>query len=123
MSCIVRPENADFGTITYAKGGSVVRMMQHMLTEDAYFYGLKLYMNDRAQDSAVPANMLSAMTSAAHVYGTISGLINTETLMKNWLEKKNYPLLTVTRDDTFGTVDLSQSRFTYTAGNHFLTFS
>ena len=115
IQTVDRPEDADFGTITYSKGGSIVRMMQHMLTEDGFFYGMYLWMRDREQSTSTPENMLSAMTSAAHIYGSLRPDQTMQTIMQAWLEKKNYPMVFVQRNDFIGTVTLTQSRFTYSA--------
>lgn len=39
--------SARFGTVTYDKGGSVLRMLQHIIGTDAWKTGLNSYLNER----------------------------------------------------------------------------
>lgn len=36
-----------FGTITYQKAGSVIRMMHHLIEDDAFKYGLNFYLTNK----------------------------------------------------------------------------
>lgn len=36
-----------FGTITYQKAGSVIRMMHHLIGDEAFKYGLNAYLTEK----------------------------------------------------------------------------
>lgn len=39
--------SAHFSTITYARGAAVIRMTEHLLGEDTYRNGLRIYLRER----------------------------------------------------------------------------
>lgn len=111
MQNVTSPAQTDFGPITYSKGSSINRMMEHMLTKDVYLAGLIAYLNTFTFSNTVPDNLFDILTFAGHSNGTLPAQYDMQTLMNPWIYQKNYPLLTVTRDYALGTVTLSQSRF------------
>lgn len=102
---------ADFGTITYDKGGSMNLMMHHMLTFDTFIKGLQYYLTDKAFQPVVTEDLMRHLTSAGHEDGTLPNQYNMSMLMDGWLTQKNYPLLTVTRNYDLGLATLTQDRF------------
>ena len=111
MQEVVSPAQSDFGTITYSKGSTVNRMMEHMITLPAFVDGLKTYLKDLEYSNAVNEDLFSHLDDALETYGTIPSKYNISTLMNPWLNQKNYPLLTVRVDTILGQASLSQERF------------
>ncbi|KAF4524600.1 hypothetical protein B566_EDAN008555, partial [Ephemera danica] len=81
--------NANFDTIAYSKGASVIRMMQHFLGEDVFQTGIKMQFGNadkedlwRIMEAAIPADEKLNASLAA--------------IMNTWVEQSGYPVITVT---------------------------
>ncbi|KAJ8889375.1 hypothetical protein PR048_008874 [Dryococelus australis] len=111
-----------FSTITYNKGASVIRMMEHFLTKDTFRKGLNRYLTRHANSTAVPDYLFTAMqeqydedteneTTAAipTVYRNLP--IFVKTIMDTWTLQKGYPVITITRSYTASTATITQRRF------------
>jgi aminopeptidase N len=92
--------------ITYAKGQTVLRMMEERIGPDNFRKGIQQYMKARAYSNATSADLWNALDAASgtDVSGTVSG----------WTEQAGFPLVTaVASCDAKGarTIRLSQQRF------------
>lgn len=95
-----------FDTITYSKGGSVLRMIASFLGDTTWRDGLRHYLSVNAYANAVPDTLWAAQQA-------VSGL-DVPTYMRNWIYEPGYPVVRATLSGTDLTV--SQERF-YLFGN------
>jgi len=100
---VARPEEAMNNVgLAYAKGRSVLGMVENWLGEDTFRRGVVAYLNKHAGGNAVGADLWQALSEASgkDVAGVLEG----------FLEQPGYPLLSV---DTFGKdgVRITQQRF------------
>ena len=96
-----------FDAISYSKGGSVLRMLEHYLGEDAFREGLRIYIKRHEYANARTRDLWNAL-------GEASGQPVAE-IMDSWTQQTGYPVLD-TRIDRSGDaieVTLAQSRFLY----------
>lgn len=92
--------------IVYAKGGRLIRMIQHYIGDDAFRAGLKQYFTDHAYKNTVGNDLWQALEKASGKKVTA--------IMNSWISQPGYPVVTVTRDDEH--VTLTQQQFFI--GNH-----
>ena len=79
-----------FDSIDYAKGGSVLRMMQGMLGEAVFMSGLRSYLRHFQYSSAYSADLFNELTAAA----ALSGMnVNVTEVMREWTTVAGYPLV------------------------------
>ena len=96
-----------FDAISYSKGGSVLRMLEHYLGEDAFREGLRIYIQRHQYANARTRDLWNAL-------GEASGQPVAE-IMDSWTSQTGYPVLeaSVNRSGDAIEVGLSQSRFLY----------
>ena len=96
-----------FDAISYSKGGSVLRMLEHYLGEDDFREGLRLYIQRHQYANARTRDLWNAL-------GEASGQPVAE-IMDSWTSQTGYPVLeaSVNRSGESIEVGLSQSRFLY----------
>ncbi|XP_052133152.1 glutamyl aminopeptidase-like [Frankliniella occidentalis] len=100
----------NFGSITYAKGSSVLRMLRDTMdsvSADSFRKGLQSYLNAKKQSGVVePDDLWQGLES---VGVTLPGGLSVTDLGKKWTEQAGYPVITVTR--TGDTASVAQVRF------------
>lgn len=91
------------------KGASVLRMLYTVLNESTFFRGISNYLNHFQYSNAVQDQLWTFLTAVA----SPSLLANhtVKTIMDTWTLQEGYPLLTVTRNSTNGSISLSQKRY------------
>ena len=96
-----------FDAISYSKGGSVLRMLEEFLGEDAFRRGLQDYISSHQYSNARTEDLWSALEQA-------SGKPVSE-IMGTWIKQTGYPLVQVNLDVTDGeaTFRFAQNRFLY----------
>ena len=96
-----------FDAISYSKGGSVLRMLEHYLGEEAFREGLRIYIQRHQYANARTRDLWNAL-------GEASGQPVAE-IMDSWTSQTGYPVLeaNVNRSGDSIEVGLSQSRFLY----------
>ncbi|XP_060526993.1 uncharacterized protein LOC132702418 [Cylas formicarius] len=107
--------SAKFGSITYYKGGSVLRMIQHVLGAENFRAALQNYLRDNANGSAKPEDLLVALEGA--VNNSVSNLpvgANLSVVLGNWIDRPGFPVVNVTVNETVAVI--SQERFLF-SGN------
>ncbi|MDE2803258.1 MAG: M1 family metallopeptidase [Chloroflexota bacterium] len=94
-----------FDAISYSKGASTIRMLEHYLSEETFRDGLRRYLDAHQYGNARTADLWLALEEA-------SGK-PVKALMDTWTGQMGYPVLTVeSRHDPDGLkLDVSQSRF------------
>ena len=96
-----------FDAISYSKGGSVLRMLEHFLGPEVFRGGLYRYLKGHEYGNARTQDLWSALEEE-------SGLPVTS-IMDSWVKQMGYPVLEVGADRGADNVQisLSQERFVY----------
>ncbi|KAH8382722.1 hypothetical protein KR009_004926 [Drosophila setifemur] len=100
-----------FDQISYQKGSSVLRMMHLFLGEEAFRCGLNSYLQKYKYRNAEQDNLWESLSEAAHQYGVLPKSYDIKTIMDSWTLQTGYPVITVTRDYSSKTADVTQARF------------
>nr|XP_033323667.1 aminopeptidase N-like [Megalopta genalis] len=99
-----------FQHIAYRKGGSIVRMMINILTEEVFLKGVRTYLKENKYKS-IDSDELIKYLQAAAGYHAVWGDAKLEEIMDTWITRSGYPVVTVKEDN--GNFVLSQERFLY----------
>ncbi|XP_015127629.1 thyrotropin-releasing hormone-degrading ectoenzyme-like isoform X2 [Diachasma alloeum] len=97
-----------FSPVTYRKGAAVVRMLEHIITEEALCLGIQKYV-DKHQFGSVETNDLWRNLQEGYNEMKVSPHLNIKEIMNPWLEQRGYPLLKVTRNYKTGIISITQS--------------
>ena len=108
---IYNPDEAYFGSITYSKGGSLIRMAESFLTTETWKKGLHNYLIKFSFEGAVPDNLFFEWDIAAKEDGTLGPNVYVKTIMDTWTLQQNYPVVHVKRNYTSNKAVLTQERF------------
>ncbi|XP_054003259.1 aminopeptidase N isoform X2 [Hylaeus anthracinus] len=100
-----------FDRISYEKGASIIRMMDHFLTTDVFKQGLTNYLNGKAYQSAEQNDLWDALTKQAHKDKVLDPAVTIKEIMDTWTLQTGFPVVTVTRNYKNGSVTLMQERF------------
>jgi len=99
--------SAKFGTISYSKGGSVLRMLSHIITPDTFQKGVQSYLTKHSWKNTVPKDLFDAMEQQR-----IEDNINVppvQDFFEPWTTQPGYPVINVTITNDIITV--TQERF------------
>nr|XP_034185647.1 aminopeptidase Ey [Osmia lignaria]XP_034185648.1 aminopeptidase Ey [Osmia lignaria]XP_034185650.1 aminopeptidase Ey [Osmia lignaria] len=100
-----------FDKISYGKGASIIRMMDHFLTTEVFKQGLTNYLNAKAYQSAEQNDLWDALTKQAHKDKVLHSSITIKKIMDTWTLQTGFPVVTVTRNYNNGAITLTQERF------------
>ncbi|XP_012268487.2 aminopeptidase N isoform X2 [Athalia rosae] len=100
-----------FDRISYAKGASIIRMMDHFLTTDVFKRGLTNYLREKAYQSAEQNDLWDALTKQAHEDKVLDQRTTVKQIMDTWTLQTGFPVVTVIRDYERGGATLTQQRF------------
>ncbi|XP_052132442.1 aminopeptidase N, partial [Frankliniella occidentalis] len=103
--------NEIFDRISYAKGASIIRMMDHFLTTRVFTTGLTRYLRARSYSSATQNDLWDALTEQAHRDRALPADVTVRDVMDTWTLQTGYPVVTVTRNYAAGSARLEQRRF------------
>jgi len=92
-----------FDAISYAKGASVIRMIENYLGADAFRKGLNIYLNRFKYGNATTKDLWKGLSDG-------SGK-DVSTIMEKWTSTIGYPVVTVEETDQVGKYKVTQSRF------------
>ncbi|RDX48017.1 hypothetical protein OH76DRAFT_1484207 [Lentinus brumalis] len=90
-----------FDALSYAKAGSVLRMLSSYVGEERFLKGVSLYLKKHQYKNTVTKDLWEGIQSA-------TGL-DIPKVMDNWVKKMGYPVITVTEKD--GGIHVRQDRF------------
>ena len=90
--------NEIFDRISYGKGATIVRMMNHFLTEEVFLEGVTNYLNAHKYDNAEQDDLWEELTKAAHDKGTLSEELSVKEIMDTWTLQMGFPVIHVNRD-------------------------
>ncbi|KDQ59543.1 hypothetical protein JAAARDRAFT_33120 [Jaapia argillacea MUCL 33604] len=93
--------NQIFDALSYAKAGSVLRMLSNYVGEDRFLKGVSLYLKNRLYGSSVTKDLWDGISEATG--------IDVAKMMDNWITKMGFPVLTVT--ETKHGIKVRQDRF------------
>ncbi|XP_015607564.1 aminopeptidase N [Cephus cinctus] len=107
------PEEIDalFDFITYDKGASVIHMISNILTPPVFRAGLTRYLKNNAYGAVTPDDLWSALQEVSDESEILPPEICLKKVMDTWVDQPGFPLITVTRDYTTGTANISQERY------------
>ncbi len=96
-----------FDAISYSKGGSVLRMLEHFLTPASFRSGLNVYLNRHSYANARTTDLWTALEEAS------GQPVNS--IMSSWTGQMGYPVLDVAATATTGglTLEVKQERFVF----------
>ena len=96
-----------FDAISYSKGGSVLRMLEHFLTPSVFRTGLNVYLNRHSYQNARTTDLWTALEEAS------GQPVNT--IMGSWTGQTGYPVLDVAASPSDGglALEVRQERFVY----------
>ncbi|GLV42080.1 Suppressor of ER stress-induced death [Carabus blaptoides fortunei] len=100
-----------FDTISYKKGASVIRMLNHVLGEYTFKVGLINYLNAKKYDNAYHDDLWETLTTQAHKDGVLDKDITVKQIMDSWILQTGYPVINVTRNYTDNSAIITQERF------------
>ena len=96
-----------FDAISYSKGGSILRMLEHFVGPDDFKKGLRLYMEENKYGNARTADLWDALGKASS--------LPVRAMMDTWVNQTGYPVLNaeVGRAEAGTVVTATQRRFLY----------
>ncbi|PKB80163.1 MAG: hypothetical protein BZY88_09580 [SAR202 cluster bacterium Io17-Chloro-G9] len=96
-----------FDAISYSKGASVIRMLEHFLTPEVFRQGLRRYLSAHQYSNARTEHLWAALEEASQQPVTA--------IMDSWTKQMGYPVLNVTATPSGDHLDLvlDQERFVY----------
>ncbi|XP_021919195.1 aminopeptidase N-like isoform X1 [Zootermopsis nevadensis] len=100
-----------FDRVSYCKGASVIRMMNHFLGEKTFKRGLTNYLQAHKFSSARQDDLWQQLTLQAHQDGSLPLHMTVKEIMDTWTLQTGYPVVTVTRNYKNGSAYISQERF------------
>lgn len=102
--------NEIFDRISYGKGASIIRMMNHFLTEDVLKAGLRNYLAALKYGNAEQSDLWHYLTEVQSEMN-ISKIVDVKKVMNSWTLQTGFPLVTLTRDYKKNSANLEQNRF------------
>jgi len=104
--------NEIFDRISYAKGASIIRMMDKFLTEKTFREGLSNYLNAFKYSAAEQDDLWQYLTEQAHRDNVLPRDLTVKKIMDTWTLQMGFPVVTVSRQyGSGGKATLRQDRF------------
>lgn len=103
-----------FNEISYAKGASLIRMLNHTISYDLFHEGLVHYLDKWKFVNAEENDLWDSMSEAIKSDPKLKD-ISIVAFMNTWTRQAGYPLLTVKRDYKAGKITFEQKLFSSTA--------
>ncbi|CAG7728106.1 unnamed protein product [Allacma fusca] len=96
---LLKPEetSSGFGTISYEKGGSVVRMMNEFLTEPIFIAGVREYLKRHQSGNAEQNDLFAALQSIPGVSARLPNASTIKDVLETWTMQTGFPLVRVAR--------------------------
>jgi puromycin-sensitive aminopeptidase len=100
-----------FDVITYQKGCSVMRMLEHFLGEESFRAGLRTYMKEFFEGNAAGADLWRHLQNASG--SSLREFRPVTQIMESWIAQPGYPVIDVSLEGSGGgaSLRLSQHRF------------
>nr|ADI48181.1 membrane alanyl aminopeptidase 1 [Chrysomela tremula] len=99
---------AKFNTISYHKGGSIFRMIEHIMGAANFRSGLQAYLKSHRYNNTVPEDLWTELNKTTDLsYSNLPEPL--DVVLDSWIKKTGFPLVKATLNGS--TVTLTQSRF------------
>ncbi|KAJ8960565.1 hypothetical protein NQ318_013854 [Aromia moschata] len=95
-----------FSRVSYYKGGSILRMVEHFMGSDNFRTALQNYLVEHQFSITKPEDLWASL---GEMIDNSTLPADLETIMQNWVQRPGYPLLNVTLVND--TVTITQQRF------------
>ncbi|KAL6260350.1 hypothetical protein P5V15_007881 [Pogonomyrmex californicus] len=92
----------------YIKAPVILRMLQHVITDDVFRNGIIIYLATHKFGSVTSDDLWIALQDALDKSEVPHDNYKIKEVMDTWIKQKSYPLLNVTRNYTTGEVIISQ---------------
>jgi len=104
---VVHPADAEgmFDTLTYTKGGAVLRMLEQYLGPDAFRDGVRAYLDQHAYGSTETSDLWDALEETTGQ--------PCRRIMDSWIYQGGFPLITLEPADSDQRLRVSQRRFRF----------
>ncbi|CAG7815096.1 unnamed protein product [Allacma fusca] len=102
--------NGDFDIITYKKGGSLIRMMQGILGEEALKKGLQQYLHKNAFGNVVTDDLYLELNSQAN-FDSLYENLTVKEVMDTYTYKPGFPLIRVGLGKASNVLYFTQEKF------------
>lgn len=86
-----------FGTITYDKGGSIIRMMEGFLGNDTLIKGLIAYLDRHKYTGVHQDQLFEVLDEFAHDDNKLPAGVTVKDIMDTWTLQSGYPLIRVSK--------------------------
>ncbi|XP_035901975.1 aminopeptidase N [Anopheles stephensi] len=107
-----------FDKISYGKGATIIRMMDHFLTTDVFKQGLTNYLNDKKYQSASQDDLWEYLTNEARRGGIFDEHTSVKEIMDTWTLQTGFPVVFVQRDYESDSIEFRQERFSFGSGTN-----
>ncbi|KAG7211605.1 hypothetical protein KM043_010860 [Ampulex compressa] len=97
--------------VTYRKGASVIRMLKHVIGDEAFKEGLQNYQREMAYKAAAPEDVYRYLQAAFDKLSEPQPKIRIADVMDSWTTQPGYPLITVQTNHGTQKLEISQQRF------------
>ncbi|CAB3260810.1 unnamed protein product [Arctia plantaginis] len=107
--------SAHFSTSSYAKGASVLRMMEHFVGSRNFRTALRYYLRDNAYGVGTNADMYNAFRQTINEdFEFLRDYPNVDVgaVFESWVQNPGSPVVFASLDPATGTVDITQQRYT-----------
>ncbi|CAG0894456.1 unnamed protein product, partial [Darwinula stevensoni] len=98
-----------FDRISYAKGASIIRMMNHFLTEEVFTNGVSKYLKEFEYQNAVQDDLWEHLNDEANTMQIVDLPATVKEVMDTWTLQTGYPVVNAMRDGQ--NVTVNQKRF------------
>lgn len=106
-----------FDKISYQKGASIIRMMDHYLTSETLRSGLSNYLQKYEYRAAEQDDLWRVLTEQAHKDNSIPNKVTVKQIMDTWTLQMGYPVIKVERNYEQNSAKITQSRFLLNKSN------
>lgn len=100
-----------FDVISYKKGSAIIRMMNLFLGVNVFKEGVSNYLKKYKYTNAEQDDLWQSLTDAGHKAGSLPKSYTVKVIMDSWTKQTGYPLITVQRDYSTNTANVSQVRY------------
>uniref|UniRef100_A0A182PTT0 Aminopeptidase N n=1 Tax=Anopheles epiroticus TaxID=199890 RepID=A0A182PTT0_9DIPT len=104
-----------FDKISYGKGATIIRMMDHFLTTEVFKRGLTNYLNDKqvSQQTGGDDDLWEYLTNEARRGGIFDEHTSVKEIMDTWTLQTGFPVVFVQRDYESDSIEFRQERFSF----------
>ncbi|OWR51448.1 aminopeptidase N protein, partial [Danaus plexippus plexippus] len=102
-----------FDDISYSKGATLIRMMEMFLGEEDFRQALHNYLIKYSYSNAAQDDLWSELNAVVMNKGVLNRNMTVKRVMDTWTKQTGFPLLTVNRNYSDKSVNISQKRYVW----------